>query len=83
MYTGDLTSPVSLGNHTKSTIQALLKNRERPVTVKSLPVDSTKDKNTLTNFSGASDFSNLGSSYKKVEIDSKSLSLPDHIPENL
>lgn len=82
MYTGDITSTVSLGNNTKSTIQALLRNRERPTAAKSLPVDSAKDKNKLSNFSVTSDFSNLGSSSKTVEIDSKSLSLPDHIHNN-
>lgn len=79
MYTGDTSSSVSQGNITKSTIQALLKNRERPSSVKSLPVDSIKDKNTLNNYSVTSDYSNLGTNSKKVEIDSKNLSLPDHV----
>ena len=82
MYTGDITSSVSQVNNTKSTIQALLKNRERPTTAKSVSVDSNKDKSTLTNFSIVSDFSNLGNSSKKVEIDGKSLSLVDHVPNN-
>lgn len=82
MYTGDITSTVSQSNTTKSTIQALLRNRERPTATKSSATDSAKDKNTLTNFSVTSDFSNLGSSYKRVEIDTKNLSLPDHIPNN-
>lgn len=82
MYTGDINSTVSQSNTTKSTIQALLRNRERPTATKSSPIDSAKDKNTLANFSVTSDFSNLGSSSKKVEIDSKSLSLPDHILNN-
>lgn len=82
MYTGDINSTVSQGNTTKSTIQALLRNRERPTAAKSLPVESAKDKNKLTNFSVTSDFSNLGSSSKTVEIDSKGLSLPDHIINN-
>lgn len=82
MYTGDITSTVSQGNNTKSTIQALLRSRERPSAAKSLPVNSAKDKNKLTNFSATSDFSNLGSSCKTVEIDSKSLPVPDHILNN-
>lgn len=82
MYTGDITSTVSQSNTTKSTIQALLRNRERPTAAKSLPVDSAKDKNKLTNFSVTSDFTNFGSSSKTVEIDTKSLSLPDHILNN-
>lgn len=83
MYTGDITSTVSQANtNTKSSIQALLRNRERPTSAKSSPVNSAKDKNSLTNFCVVSDFSNLGSSSKKVEFDSNSLSLPDHIPNN-
>lgn len=82
MYTGDITSSASQGNNTKSTIQALLRNRERPSAAKSLSVNSSKDKNTLSNFSVVSDFSNIGNTSKTVETDAnKNLSLSD-VPNN-
>lgn len=77
MYTGDTTSTVSQGN-TKSTIQALLRNRERPFAVKSLPTDSAKEKGVLTNFTVSSDLGNIS---QQLDSDTKSKSLPEY-PNN-
>lgn len=72
MYTDDTTSTVSQEN-TKSTIKALLRNREQAISSKSVPSDSIADKGVLTKYSVAADSLDSLNSSRNLESESQSI----------